>query len=452
MAARALDAQRLGLDVAGQNVANVNTPGYARRTADFASVPAATSVNAGGGVEVQGIRTIRDRFLERRIEQEVPAEYREAALAEMLQVVEASLGRPGASVDAQLSELFGSFSRLADAPTSAVARDDVLNQAQQLARAFEDISARLVEAQQAADFRARTTVAEVNALANRIATLNLAYGATGGRTGALSLDDQQSTLIGQLSELIDIDVLERPGGGVDITIGQGRALVVGEHAFAIEARPLPPSGLSAMVVGGRDVTDEVTGGRLGGVLAARDTAIPEYIRRLDDLAYAVATEVNAVHATGFDLLGAAGGAFFTFALPPSGSAGAAAALRVDSALAADPRRIAAAGVAEAGDNAAARALAGLRDARVLDGGTATLVDGWSQLVYHVGRDTRASLDERESRGAIVRQVQSLREQVSGVSLDEEAAHLMKFQRAYEANARYFTVIDETLVTLLSLVR
>jgi len=108
-------------------------------------------------------------------------------------------------------------------------------------------------------------------------------------------------------------------------------------------------------------------------------------------------------------------------------------------------------VAAAGDNAAARAMAQLRDARVLDGATATLMDGWSQLAYHVGSDVRTARDSQASQAEIVRQVEALRDQASGVSLDEEAAHMLKFQRAYEANAKYFTVIDQTLTVLLSLV-
>ncbi|HEY6509756.1 MAG TPA: flagellar hook-associated protein FlgK, partial [Vicinamibacterales bacterium] len=243
---RALDAQRLGMDVAGQNVSNVNTPGYARRVIDLVSVPAPTRLNAGGGVDVQGIRAIRDRFMERRVQQEVPAESREGALAEVLEVVEASLGRAGASIDARLAEFFGTFSRLADAPTSAVAREDVLSQAQQLAQAFRETSQRLSDGQRAADTRARETVAEINALAAQLAELNRAYGATGGGQASLHLQDQQAALVRHLSELIDVQVLERDQGGVDITFGQGRALVVGEFAYAIDAQPGPPSGFSSI--------------------------------------------------------------------------------------------------------------------------------------------------------------------------------------------------------------
>jgi flagellar hook-associated protein 1 len=450
-ATRSLDAHRMGMDVAGQNIANVNTPGYARRTVDLAAVPAPTRFNAGGGVEVQGVRAIRDRFLERRVNEEVPAQAREAAIAELLEVVESSMGAGGASIDARLNEFFGAFSRLADAPTSAVARDDVLNQSRQLARAFQEISARLTSSQRAADTRARETVVDINALAEQIAAVNRAYGSVSRGPQSLHLKDQLTNLVDQLSALVDVGVVQRENGGVDITIGNGRALVVGEYSFDLVAAPGPPDGLSAIMAGTRDVTAEIAGGRLGGVLAVRDTAIPDYVAQLDDLAFEVAEQVNALHNAGFDLDGAAGGDFFSFSTAPVGTAGAARAIRVDPAVVADTRLIAAAGVALPGDNAAARAIAELRDALVLNGGTATLVEGWSQLAYRIGRDVRTARDARDSRAEIVRMVEALRDQAAGVSLDEEAAHLLKFQRAYEANAKFFTIVDDTLSVLLNLV-
>ena len=103
MAARALDAQRFGLDVAGQNIANVNTPGYSRRSALFAAIPPYEKLSAGGGVEITGLRAMRDDRLERRLQQERPAEQREQAIAQTLAIVETALGKPGQSLDASLN-------------------------------------------------------------------------------------------------------------------------------------------------------------------------------------------------------------------------------------------------------------------------------------------------------------------------------------------------------------
>jgi flagellar hook-associated protein 1 FlgK len=207
-----------------------------------------------------------------------------------------------------------------------------------------------------------------------------------------------------------------------------------------------------LALNGTTITSEVTGGRLGGLLAARDTNIPDYQTRLDTLAYEVAQQVNTIHDGGFDQTGVAAGDFFAFSSVLSGSTGAAAALIVDTSLAADVRKIAAGSIAEPGDNQIARAIAELRSARVLDSNTATMTDSWSQLVYRVGRDTENAIGERDARGSLVTQVDALRDEVSGVSLDEEAMHLLKFQRAYEANARFFRVIDESIQTLLTELR
>jgi flagellar hook-associated protein 1 FlgK len=99
-------------------------------------------------------------------------------------------------------------------------------------------------------------------------------------------------------------------------------------------------------------------GTLGGLLQVRDTTIPGYISRLDDIAYTLNQQVNTLHSSGFDLNGAAGLPFFT---PLGAAAGAASALTVNAAVAADPSKIAAAAVNAAGDNQVARQLANLRD-------------------------------------------------------------------------------------------
>ena len=447
MAARALSAQQLGLEVTGNNIANVNTAGYARRTIEFAAVRPYSPMSAGNGVEVTGIRSIRDRLLERRVREEVPSEGRAQELTEILQVVEAGIGATGKSIDGRLTEMFGSFARLADAPTSAVARADVLNTASELTRSFHEIAGRMSDAQRQADTRVRGTVEEINAVAAQIAALNRSMGTAVLET-RLPLQDQMSTLLRELNTLVNADVVERPDGGMDVTIGSGRALVIGAESYRVDAVSQPPSGLAAVQAGGRDITLEIRGGRLAGAIEARDTAIPDYLTRLDAIAYEMVRQVNTVHQGGFDQLGNTNQDFFA---PLASATGAARLIEVDAAVAGDGRRIAAAGVNEMGDNTVAKGLANLRDALVLDGNSASLVDGWSRLAYRVGRDTRSAIDGLKTQHDIVEQIDALRDSVSGVSLDEEAVQMIKFQRAYEANARFFGTVDETLSMLFQII-
>ena len=126
---------------------------------------------------------------------------------------------------------------------------------------------------------------------------------------------------------------------------------------------------------------------------------------------------------------------------------------MNAAIIGNPSLVAAGSVANTpGDNTVARNLANLRDAKVLAGNTASFGDAWSQIVYRVGQDASTAKGEMESRSEVVRQIENLQDSVAGVSLDEEAAAMMRFQRAYEANARYFSVINQALDVLMNLGR
>jgi flagellar hook-associated protein 1 FlgK len=442
MAARSLAAQEYGLNVTGQNIANLNTPGFTRRTVNLSAVPPAE----GGGVRAEGARAERDALLDARIRQEYPGERQSGAVADSLSVIEVSLGSVGQSIDGALTSFFDGFSALAQDPTSAVARDQVVLQGDHLARSFNDLSTRLRDGERAADTKVRSNVDQINTLATEIALINVAIGKANG-ADTETLEDQQAMALKTLAGLADVSVLPRQEGGFNVSIGIGRPLVLGDETYAVRAVPTGPSGLSAVTTGDVDITAEIHRGELGGLLQVRDTMVPDYRRRLDQLAFDVAGQVNALHQAGTGLTGVTGQAFFA---PIAAVAGAAEGMALDAAVAGNSRLVAASLTGTVGDNQNATALANLRDAQVLDGGTMTLNDSWSQLVYRVGSDTASAGARRDGAKQVVDQIARLRDQVSGVSLDEEAAAMMKFQRAYEANARFFTAVNDTITALMNI--
>jgi flagellar hook-associated protein 1 FlgK len=446
--ANSLEAQRYALDVVGQNIANVNTPGYTRRVVDLADIAPNDPQSAGGGVEALGMRSVRDRFLDRRLWQETPAAAQHKVTADTLGLTEIAIGAPGRGLDAKLGQFFDSVAALADAPASASVRQQVVTNAQTLVSEFHGTADRLGEVARDADQQIRGAVEDVNRIAKQIAELN---GQIGNATPSAlpHLVDEQRRLVGELSGLLEIQTIERQEGGLDVTFGRGRPLALSNVAYAIDIVSLSPSGYADLQSGGVSVTAEVSGGKIGGWTAVRDTNVPAYLTQLDTLAHSVAQQVNALHATGFDLNGAAGGNFFT---PLGTSVGAARAIAVDATVAGDPARIAAAGVAAPGDNQVARSISRLRDTRVLAGGTATFSEAWGQLVYRVGADSAGAKASAANQDEIVRQVEAMRDNVSGVSIDEEAAMMLRFQRAYEANARFFSAVDQSLAVLLNLGR
>src|SRR4029453_2513641 len=292
--ARAVDGEGFGLDVTGQNIANVNTPGYTRRSALFEAVPPYDKWNAGNGVQIAGLRALRDERLESRLQQERPAEQRKLAIANTLAVVESALGKPGQSIDAALNTFFDSLGRLAADPTSAIERQTTVSQADALASRFKDMTSRLDQARRDADAGVRDGVAQVNDLAHRIAKLNESIAVASIRgAGVEELRDSLGEALKSLSGLVDIGTIPRADGGGAVSFGNGRPLVVGANTYEIDVTSTPPNGFAALMSDGTPVTSEVTGGSIAGLIQARDVIIPGYLDQLDTLAYSVVTQVNA---------------------------------------------------------------------------------------------------------------------------------------------------------------
>ncbi|MGE3507442.1 MAG: flagellar hook-associated protein FlgK [Vicinamibacterales bacterium] len=443
MAARAMQAQSYGLETAGQNLANLNTVGYSRRMVQLAEVPP----GQGGGVRIVGAPAQRDALIEARLRRELPLAGQQAATAEALSVVETTLGASGAAIDGNLAAFFDAWRALAQEPSSPVSRDNVVQQGQLLARGFNEMATRLVDSQREADLQLRGAVADINELGRSIASLNASIARANG-ADVEALQDRLGHQLDQLAELTHVTVLRNSDGTANVAVGSGRALVVGESAYELGLGSAAVTGLATITSNGVDVTDEFTSGKVGGYLDVRDRLVSGYQAQLDQLAYDVAREVNTLHQSGYTLNGATGQVFFA---PIGTVAGAASTFAMDAAVAGDPALLAASQTGAVGNNGIAEQLAQLRSHRVANGGTSTFAESWSQIVYHVGNDAASAHADQASRESIVNAVGRLRDSVSGVSLDEEAAAMIKYQRAYEANAKFFAAIGETLDVLLQIV-
>jgi flagellar hook-associated protein 1 len=351
-------------------------------------------------------------------------------------------------VDGDLTDFFSALSALSDDPTSSTARETVVSSAEALTSGINEMASNLANARESADDSVKSTVDQINALASTIASLNKQIAGSGGTDAeaTLSLQDERTEALNGLAELVDMNVVSRSDGAVDVTIGNGQALVVGKTANAIETAT-GSDGVTTLTLGGTDITDSVTSGELGGYLEVRDVLVPSYQDALDTLAYTIAEQFNTVNAAGYDLNGDAGGNLFTSITSVNG---AALALAVDPDVADDPSLIAASATQGAeGDNTNLKDIVALQDTKVIDG-TSTFAEAWANLTYEIGQDSSAAQTDETSASEVVEQITALRDSVSGVSLDEESADLIKFQRAYEANAKYFEYVNSTLDTLMGM--
>lgn len=446
-----LAAQSYGLGVTGQNVANVNTPGYVRREAMLETQTLGTQTT--GTVQATGLRRVTDQFLERR-------EYESTSLTsgakerdQRLASVEAlynDLG--GTGFGSALDAVFQSFSSLAANPADPTTRANVLDSAAAFSQRISDTADTLATSRDHLLADAQAVVGQVNDNAQAIARLNkqIAVAETQGGDAA-DLKDQRNRLLLDLASLIDIRTIASGTGGLTVQAA-GTTLVEGAEArsFSIDLAGDGSMRLLSERPGGTptEVTRFLTGGKLAGIREARDVDLFEVSERLDRFVFDVASAVNAQHAAGFGLDGVSGRNLFDVG---SGAHGAARALRVSSDVAGEPSRIAASSSAAQvpGGSANAAALSALSSANIVFGGTRTAAQAYGDMVGDVA--TRRAQSERmvESREAIHSQIQAMHEAMSGVSLDEEFVNLTKFQHAYEASARVLSTVDELLQDLIN---
>jgi flagellar hook-associated protein 1 FlgK len=443
----ALRYQQVAMDAASTNIANSGTDGYVRRrvvgqTVGAGAVPAMWSRSdaIGNGVAASRVDRMVDPLLDVRSRREHGQQSYLDIQASVLARVEAGFGEPaGAGVNAALADFRASLSDLANAPGSDAARGQVLAKASGVADAIR-LQARQV-ADEAADQRSGllSTVDEANVVAVELASTNRSIAAvrdTGTDTSTLL--DTRDRLALRLSELTGASTTLRPDGGADVALN-GVPLVTGQDAAQLRVSSgVTASGAAdgnpvAFTVDPAGTTvPGVLRGRAGGIAELLDTPLPSYVAGLDAVAADLADALNAQHAAGFDLGGAAGGPLFGY--DPADPAGS---LKV---VITDPAKLAASGVPGGGlDAGNADDLAG---AITVDGAYQRLVTGFGNTVASVQR-LSATQQARTS------QVDRSREQLAGVNLDEETVNMISAQHAYEAAARVMTTLDSVLDTLIN---
>ncbi|MBM4265698.1 MAG: flagellar hook-associated protein FlgK [Deltaproteobacteria bacterium] len=442
-------AHQRALTTTGNNVANVNTPGFSRQRTVLDSVAAGN----GSGVRVAGVEQIVDELLEGRALLQATSLGEAEARRELLDVAEGNLPIGTASIGSALSELFAAASALSTHPAEIGVRSDFLARAETVAARIRSAAGGIASLQREADERAAGAVPEVNRLLDRVAALN----ATIARAQALGenaneLRDQRRGALDELARVIGVRTVAREDGSVDVLARSGIALVTGTNAARLEARPGSATGVDGrslheigMVApdGSLIPLGDDPGGELGAHLALRDGTLATLSADLDLLATTLRDEVNAVQTdpAGRDLDGVVGTALFA----------GTGALDLEVALT-DPRGIAAAQSSSTGDNANALALVALQKTSVaaLDG--ATFNDYFGSLQARIGGLAREAEEQVTVERTLADAVAAQRENVSGVSLEEEFTDLIRFERGFQAAAQLIAVADRLLDELLVLRR
>src|SRR5579862_3148830 len=341
-----LRAQQGALEITANNVANANTPGYSRERPDLVEGdPLVTdSLTLGSGVILQKAEGLRDPILELRLDQETQQQGRFDATVSTMQQVQVMFNGNGDDLGTQSTNFFNSLQQLSGNPSDLSQRQGVLTAAGNLATAFHTTVANLQSQRDNLDLSVGQTVDQINLYTTQIAQLNAQIsGLQNLHQNADTFIDQRNNVIRELSGLIDVAEVQS-NGGLTVTTTSGTPLVAEQQSFSLETQ-LDASGVNRIFAQGVDITSKITGGKLAGILDARDQEIPQLLSDLDTLASGLTSSLNAAHQAGFDLSGAAGGDLFN--PPPAGGSGAAAEISVAIS---DPAKLAASSDGSPGSN------------------------------------------------------------------------------------------------------
>jgi flagellar hook-associated protein 1 FlgK len=443
---RALLAHRRAIDVIGHNIANSATPGYSRQVVELQTTPpygvagAGLDLDAGlvgTGVAVTDIVRVRTAFLDRQYRQAGASFGDAGARRAALEAVEAALGEPSDnSLRAALDRFWDAAQGVATNPETLPPRAALWEAATDVVNTCNLTWQRLSDQRLWLDDKLRGRAGELDALIQEAASLSRAIVTVKNGGGSPNdLLDKLDRVIDTMADIAEVRVVARESGAQAVYIGG--AMVADEWGFStLEVINDPQNGnLAALRWAGSAAPADLGRGELSALIEVRDHEMNQYLDDLDALVQALVQSANAVHQAGFGLDGSTGLDLFDPA-----SVGGHMAL--NTAVGADLRRIAASATGPPGDGENARALAGLRAQPLLNG--STLNDYLGGMIARLGVDTAAAISGEDGARLLQEQVDTQRQSVSGVSLDEETTNLLRYQQAYAAAARYIAAVDEML--------
>jgi flagellar hook-associated protein 1 FlgK len=326
------------LATTSHNIANVNTEGYSRQRAEMATLPEmqiGQSYFVGNGVKVASIGRMYDKFLLSQLNSSTAAAAHLNVYNQMTSEVDNFIADADASLPAGMQKFFSTIHDMVNDPTSITVRQTVLTSARTLVERFNSISSRLDEIRSKTDRAMQDSIAEINVLTSNIASLNLrVVDASRAGSGAAPNDllDQRDLAVRKLAEQLDIQVIADERGNYNVMTSSGQSLVLGEAASELlltDARfPGGPKEVLMKASGSQatiNITDQVSGGELGGYRQFIDDVLNPVQNDLGRIAIAFAHQFNEQLQAGFDLNGSAGVAMFNeppmTVIPSTGNTG-----------------------------------------------------------------------------------------------------------------------------------
>ncbi|MEC7940388.1 MAG: flagellar hook-associated protein FlgK [Pseudomonadota bacterium] len=446
-----LNANRVALDVTAQNVANINTAGYSRQQAVMTSVGDSkySKVSPGMGVEVTSIRRVTDQYLVKQTWSSNSLAAYSASFSTAMSQLENTFGADGFSVSAGLDSLNAALNDATVKPESIPYRQQIINESEALARRFNTLSDSLHNQQKDMSDQRNAALSQANSLMSNIAQINkqiVEMQGTGGNPAQLM--DSRDLLVGELSQIVEVKTTAQPDGSLQVTLASGQPLVMGGEYGQLMAKPNPSdpylADLTVDFSSQSFVIDHSVGGKLGAINDYQTEVLKPNQVALDDMAKALADEYNAVLVTGKDLNGNPGQPLFSY-----DPANPAASLTITNIGA---QELAFSGDGTPGNADILNELINLsnKPVSVTGYGMLSLNDAFTTMVGETAIKARQAESDYQAKTVMNEQAHAARDNVSAVNSDEEAANLMTFANAHNANMKVISTANELFDSVLQL--
>ena len=463
--ADSLHASRQGVDTTGHNIANAQVDGYSRQRVNVVQRDPylASNLPIGNGVYVKSITRSHDKFIENQINIHNQDKGRSAAYHEGMKGVELIFSPElNATLPDEISKFFDQLETLSTFPEDSVVRKSVLEAARDVCQAFKRTDSELKIQRAGLNEKIQHTTSEITSQLAAIADLNLKIQASeaGEAQKACDYRDQRDKILRELSQKMDIHYYEDQYGMLMVRGPEQVTLVDGVHSSTVNViRNGANEGLFDITITDweqqrvRNVTQKLSSGSLSGLLEVRDGAIGDLLEKNNSLAYELATKVNEVHRDGFglkDYSETIGRNFFT---EPESFHTAAESLYLDDIVLQNLDAISAGSTPMApGDNVNINRIVKLKDSKLFGDEKVTFNEFYSSFAGSLGIDVVRAAHIDEINNVMIEDLTRRREAVAGVSLDEEATNMIKWQACFTASSKVITTCDEMLETVLNLKR
>jgi flagellar hook-associated protein 1 FlgK len=463
--AESLHASRQGVDTTGHNIANAHTEGYSRQRINLAPRdPLDTrGLVIGNGVYVKSITRAHDKFVENEINELNQEQGQSKQTFEELKRVE-GIYSPESSITVadELSKFFNSLQDLSQFPDDLIVRTNVKEMAGNLAGSFQKVDRDLRQAQRDINEKIIGEAERINTLVENIGKLNIAINSMelNEQTEANDLRDQQDKLLRELSQKISINYYRSDRGMLTVR-GPDETLLV-DRGFTGKIGVVPKEGSPGFVdiaiyetenSPARLIGDSNRSGMMRGLFDVRDKSIEKLLKDNNLMAKTLADNINQVHRQGFgikDFNNTTGRDFFVIS---DDFDEAARSIEVSSLIEESTDAISVAATPEAaGDNLIVNEMLRVGNSKLMDNGKSTLNEFYANYVGVFGLEIQRADHQKQAQDILLSELHSRREAVAGVSLDEEAMNLMRWQSNFTASSRVITTVDEMLDTVLNLKR